>query len=192
MRFTEKTKLLEQLKGGSHKAFELLYEQHFDLLYGFVFKLTRSHSLSCEIVQNTFIKVWLNHKNINTELSFKAWLYKIAKNQMLDQLKKQLSQPLFDDYLNYSQAEGLSVDSTNNKFDFDAFCISLQKAKTKLSPRQKQVFELLKEQSYSVSEVVAQLNISEQAVYNYLSQALSLLRKELKPFYLLFVFLFLN
>lgn len=115
----EDLKLLKQLKNGSHKAFELLYDQYFDLLYGFVFKLTRSHSITSDIVQDTFVKVWINHKKIDSELSFKAWLYKIAKNQLLDQVKKQLSQPLFDDYLKHSYEEKLSINSANDKYDFE-------------------------------------------------------------------------
>jgi DNA-directed RNA polymerase specialized sigma24 family protein len=38
--------LLRQLKEGSHQAFQRLYESYFDLFYGFIFRLTRSHGLN--------------------------------------------------------------------------------------------------------------------------------------------------
>lgn len=171
--------LLKQLKEGSYKAFDCLYEQYFDLLYGFIFSFTRSHEQTKELVQEAFIKVWINRDKIDAELSFKAWLYKMAKNQLLDRLKKQLHSPLFEDYLNHCSDEELSVNAEDDSFDYEAFCQSLTVAKTRLSPRQAEVFGLCKEQGYSATEVARLLNISENVVYNYLSQAITILRKEM-------------
>ena len=57
--------ILRQLKEGSYKAFNTLYEQYFDLLYGFIFGLTRSHEQTSELVQEAFIKVWINRQKID-------------------------------------------------------------------------------------------------------------------------------
>ena len=46
--------LLRQLKEGSHQAFHRLYESYFDLFYGFIFRLTRSHGLTTEVVLIAF------------------------------------------------------------------------------------------------------------------------------------------
>ena len=91
--------LLLELKAGSYKAFNVLYETYFDLLYGYIYGLIRSHAKTEEIVQDAFIKIWLNRSMINVDYSFKAWLFRIAKNQLIDNLKKQLVEPLFEDYL---------------------------------------------------------------------------------------------
>ena len=181
-----------QLKQGSYKAFNALYSQYFDLLYGFVFTLTRSHMQTTELVQDTFIKVWLNRQKIDPDLSFKAWLYTIARNNLLDQVKKQWNNPLFEDYLNHCTEEKLLVNEQNGSFDFEAFRRLLDQSKKKLSPRQAEVFELNKEQDYTVSEIASKLNISEQVVYNYLSQAKTILQKEMKPFQAMFLLLFEN
>jgi len=180
-------KILIQLKNDSYEAFNTLYSQYFDLLYGYIFKLTRSHDMTGELVQETFIKVWVHRKKINPELSFKTWLYTIAKNHLLDQLKKQWAQPLFEDYLNHCTNEDLVVNSSEDSFDFEAFRQLLEKAKNKLSPRQAEIFELNKEKDYSVAEIAIQLQITEQAVYNYLSQAKVILQKEMKPFRAMFL-----
>lgn len=182
--------LLQQLKEGSYKAFTLLYEEYFDLLYGFVFSLTRSHNSTTEIVQETFIKVWVYRSKIDVDLPFKAWLYSMAKNLMFDQLRKQFRTPLFEDYLIHVSNESLSVDANEGSFDFHVFQQALAKTKRKLSPRQAEVFELCKEQGLSVEEVVRRLNISEQAVYNYLSQAMKIIREDLSPFMPLLVLFF--
>lgn len=182
--------LLQQLKEGSYKAFTHLYKEYFSLLYGFVFSLTRSHTSATEVVQETFIKVWIHRSKIDPDLPFKAWLYRIAKNLLLDQLRKQFRTPLFEDYLVHVSNEYLSVDANEGSFDFLVFQEALAKTKQKLSPRQVEVFELCKEQGLPVEEVVRRLNISEQAIYNYLSQAMKVIREDLSHFMPLLVLFF--
>lgn len=184
-------KILQQLKDGSYKAFNCLYEQYFRLLYGFVFNLTRSHEQTRELVQETFIKVWIYRQKINPDLPFKAWLFKMTENQLKDRLRKQFESPDFEDYLVYCTDEKLTINDQDS-FDFEAFNSSLASAKKKLSPRQMQIFELCKEQGLSTTEVATQLNLVEQSVYNYLHQALSILRKEMSSFYTLFFLFFLK
>lgn len=182
--------LIKQLQKGSYKAFNCIYEKYFDLLYGFTFQLTHSHDSARELVQETFIKVWIYRDQIDHSLSFKAWLYKLAQNHFFNLVKKQFSTPLFENYLNYNEDERFTTRQPDESFDFEAFNHSLSFAKKKLSPRQLEVFELCKEQGLSANEVAQKLNISEQVVYNYLSQALALLRTEMMPFYTLLLIFF--
>ena len=148
--------LLRQLKEGSHQAFQRLYESYFDLFYGFIFRLTRSHGLTTEVVQIAFSKVWNSHTRIVPEESFKAWLFKIGKNEVINAMKKQWNDPLFVDFLAV--------------------------AKRKLTFRQRLVFELYNEQGLSAKEIAEQLQINEQSVYNHLSKALAILRDELRVY----------
>jgi len=180
----KEVKLLTLLKQGSYKAFEELYGQYFDMLYNFVFTLIRSHDKSADVVQDTFLKVWINHSKIDLTLSFKAWLFRIAKNQILDEFRKQIRSPLFENYIAHCHDEHLSFDNIEEALDFETFYRDLEIAKSKLSPRQREVFDLLKEHDLSISEVAKKLNISNQVVYNYLSQALAILRKEIPPHYI--------
>jgi RNA polymerase sigma-70 factor (family 1) len=190
MVLSEKEKWVFDLKMGSYKAFESLYDEYFDLLYGYVFGMIRSHSQAKEIVQDTFIKVWLHRSKIDTDLSFKAWLYKIAKNQLLNDIKKNFSDPVFEDYLVHCENHNLTT-QPDHEFDMELFRIALVKAKQKLSPRQIQVFEMCKEEGLSATEVAQKLNITEASVYNYLSQSLSTLRNEMKELSFLFFIFFM-
>lgn len=191
MPLSEKEKLVFDLKNGSYKAFETLYAEYFDLLYGYVFGLIRSHTQAKEIVQDTFIKVWLHRSKIDPELSFKAWLFKIAKNQLLNDIKKNYSDPMFEDYILHCEDNNLVV-QPDIEFDLELFRIALVKAKNKLSPRQVQVFEMCKEEGLSATEVAKRLNITEASVYNYLSQSLATLRNEMKELSFLFFLFFIQ
>jgi RNA polymerase sigma-70 factor (ECF subfamily) len=151
--------------------------------------MIRSHIQSKEIVQDTFIKVWLHRSKIDPTLSFKAWLFKIAKNQLLNDIRKNFTDPVFEDYLIHCENNQL-VAQADQEFDLELFRIALIKAKQKLSPRQLQVFEMCKEKGLSATEVANKLNVNEASVYNYLSQALAVLRNELKGLSFLFFLFF--
>lgn len=182
--------LLRQLREGSHQAFQKLYESYFDLLYGFIFRLTRSHQLTTEIVQVTFTKIWNSHAQIMPEESFKAWLFKIGKNEVINALKKQWSDPLFVDFLSYCESEAMSVEP-DDIYDFNRFKEDLKLAKRKLTFKQRLVFELYQEQGLSAKEIAEQLQINEQSVYNHLSKALAILRDELRIYGPLLLYVFL-
>lgn len=182
--------LLRQLREGSHQAFQKLYESYFDLLYGFIFRLTRSHQLTTEIVQVTFTKIWNSHAQIMPEESFKAWLFKIGKNEVINALKKQWSDPLFVDFLSYCESEVMSVEP-DDIYDFNRFKEDLKLAKRKLTFKQRLVFELYQEQGLSAKEIAEQLQINEQSVYNHLSKALAILRDELRIYGPLLLYVFL-
>lgn len=186
----EQQELVVQLKKGSYKAFNVLYNYYFDLLYGYVFRLIRSHESTQEIVQNTFVKVWENRENLDAGFPFKAYLFKIAKNDLVDGLRKSVSSPVFEDYLLYCEDEKMMIHA-EQEFDLEMFNLLLNKAKNKLSSRQIEVFELIKEDGLSPAEAAQKLSLSKQVVYNYLSQALTILREEMKQMSPLFTFFFL-
>lgn len=182
--------LVRQLQAGSHQAFQRLYESYFDLLYGFIFRLTRSHSFTIDIVQITFTKVWDHHAQLLPEESFKAWLFKIGKNEMINAVKKQWNDPLFVDFLTLPETEAMQVEP-DEAYDLNRFKEDLKSAKQKLTSRQRQIFELYQQEGLSAREIAKRLQINEQSVYNHLSKALAILRDELRIYgplllYLLF------
>lgn len=115
------------------------------------------------------------------EESFKAWLFKIGKNEVINAMKKQWNDPLFVDFLSYCETESMSVEP-DDSYDFNQFKADLAMAKRKLTFRQRLVFELYNEQGLSAKEIAEQLQINEQSVYNHLSKALAILRDELRVY----------
>ena len=178
------------LIAGSYKDFTSLYQFYSPQLYAFVFSISRSDSITKDIVQETFIKVWEKKSLINDSLSFKSFLFTIARNRLLNTIRKQINDPVFIEYIQVNIEEEAVDCSYENKIDFDEFNRLLQIAKQKLPPRQAQIFELNKEQALSVQEIAQSLQITEQVVRNQLSVALRLLRNEMKKFAYLFAVFF--
>lgn len=186
----EKT-LIYQVQKGTYSSFSALYSLWASPLYRFVFSLVKSEESTQDIVQETFVKIWTNRESLNPDSSFKAYLFTISYHLVLKELKRKIDHPLMEDYMDYCNNENIAVSShTEEHMDFDRFMSELEKAKEKLTPRQRQIFEMNKEKNISISEIATQFDITEQSVRNQLSAALKTLRKELGSygFFLLFLF----
>ena len=190
MEYDEK-QLLGLLKNGSYEAYTYLYEKWVPLLFRFAYSLVKSKVTAEEIVQETFVKIWANHHTIDTDSSFKSYLFTITYHLVLREFRYRLNHPQMEDYLVLINDVAYSEQMTTQKHDFDSFLAKLQKAKSLLSPRQQKVFELNKEDNYSVKEIAEMLQLNEQSVRNLLSASLKIIRKELEylSFFPLFIFL---
>jgi RNA polymerase sigma-70 factor (ECF subfamily) len=179
---------IEGLQRGTYSDFKVLYEAFAGKLYGFVVALTKSNTMAKDIVQESFLRIWINRQHIDPDLSFKSYLFKVAQNLIVDGFRKQMSNPVFENYLDYRDKLAMSGEDVEQKIDFDLFMKRLENVKRKLSSRQREIFEMNKEQGISAPEIAERLSLSEQTVYNQLSMALQLLRREMGTS---FLFLFL-
>lgn len=182
--------LVKELRCGSHEAFDQLYDIYADLLYGFTLDLTKSPSEAKDVLQETFLRVWINRDNISSEYPFKAYLYKIARNLILNSFRKQTNSIAFEDYICSEEYQTNADNNTDKEIYFDEFCRNLEEAKGKLPDRQKQIFELSREQGMSIAEIAEELNLSEQTIKNQLTLALKTLRETLSK-YSAFLWIFL-
>jgi RNA polymerase sigma-70 factor (ECF subfamily) len=80
--------LIKKYLKGDENSLRLLYERHITSVYNFITRIAPKENDVDDIVQEAFVKAWKNLKKFKTELSFKAWLFTIAKNVLLDKLKK--------------------------------------------------------------------------------------------------------
>lgn len=181
---------VEALKNGSYRSFTVLYDYYSSQLYGFVYDLLRSHSLTKDVVQETFISVWIHRGKLNLEMSFKSYLFTIARNKLYNEFRRLVNHPTIGDYMSYCDEASLSENRTDKVLDFEEFNKMLISSKQKLTPRQREIFELNKELDIPVAEIAVKLNISEQVVRNQLSAALAQLRKDLKNYIVLFILFF--
>lgn len=182
--------LIQKLKSGSAAAYKELYEQWVSRLYEFVFRYIKSEDATDDIVQETFLRIWINRSRLNPESSFKSYLFTISWHLLLKELRRQLNNPSMGEYIEYQNDLSVSEEYIESNIDFEHFRIALIQAKQKLSPRQREIFELNKEQDIPVADIATRLSINEQVVRNQLSAALKTIRTELQNHaFLLSIFL---
>lgn len=169
--------LIESLKAGDEEAFEKLFRFYKDDVYTYALSLIKSPDVSKEIVQETFIKVWINREGLKNDLSLKSYIYTIARNLVIDTLRRaKRDLVLRQEIYNHSQKLYNPILTAVNEENFKLIC---DKAIQQLSPKRKEVFLLSREDNLSYEEISEQLGISVNTVKNHISKALELIREYL-------------
>ncbi|MDS1033083.1 sigma-70 family RNA polymerase sigma factor [Porphyromonadaceae sp. NP-X] len=169
---------IKALQKGSQEAFNAIYDMYADKLYGFVLAHTKSQQISKDIVQDTFLKLWINHKSISTEGSLQSLLFTISKNKMIDVFRSQINTVEFDMFVELNEKNQLYDNEIEKKLDYDDFLNILKLCKKFLSERELEIFELNKEKGFSIEEIANQLSISEQTVKNQLTNSIKKIRTQ--------------
>lgn len=168
--------IVKKVKAGDHKAFRALYEMYVSDLYRFALKYVKSDAIAEEIVQDSFVRIWVGRTRLDESLNFRSYLFTIAYHQILREFRRQLRNPLLKDYFEY--AANLSEEHRHG-IDFDTYIAAVDKAKNELPPRKREIWLLSKEDGLSSSEIAQKLDISEQVVRNQLSAASKFIREEI-------------
>lgn len=143
--FMEKIKeeqLLEELRQPStqKKAFANLVSEYSERIYWQIRKMVLSHEDSNDILQDVFIKAWMNIDNFRGDSKLSTWLYRIAINESITFINKKKNQNNIsvddDDSFLLNTLEG------DEFFDGDEAQKLLQHAVLTLPDKQKLVFQM--------------------------------------------------
>jgi RNA polymerase sigma-70 factor (ECF subfamily) len=87
--------LVRQVAEGDHEAFEALVRRYDAPLFNFIRRYVKDYEQSHDILQHVFFQLYLHVPQLNTNLStlhtrepIKAWLYQVAWNRCMDDLRK--------------------------------------------------------------------------------------------------------
>ncbi len=80
---SEKT-YLSALKNDDVAAFDKLFSEYGKRLYHFAYGYLKSKEEAEGVVQEVFLKIWRNRKQLKPDLSFNAYLFKIAYHHILE------------------------------------------------------------------------------------------------------------
>ena len=171
------TELVKLLKKGDMKAFDIIYKKYSKRLYGFVFPYVKLEADTEEIVQDVFIKIWKSREKIDVHSSFESFLFTIAHHTTVNLLKKRAIEQKYVEYVKSLQNINESCELTD-EIHYKELQQKLQGLLNELSPRQKEIFQLSREEGLSNTEIAKKLDISVQTVKNHLVTALYFLKKQ--------------
>ncbi len=80
--------ILVLLQQGNVAAFREIYARYYSALYNYALGMVKIPALAEDVVQDVFLKIWEVRARINPSLSFTAYLYRIARNNIFKRWKK--------------------------------------------------------------------------------------------------------
>lgn len=86
--------LVEEIKRGNTKSFELLFKAYYPRLCKYAYSLVGNYELAADIVKDFFIGWWENRAEINIQHTLSGYLYRSIHNLAVNRIKKMQSKPV--------------------------------------------------------------------------------------------------
>ena len=181
--------LIREAQRGNRAAFEQLVHQYDRAVLRLALHLTGSESDAQDIYQEAFLKAYRNMGSFRFECSFYTWIYRIVTNLCLDHLRKR--QVRKEDSAVTVDSEGAEFDLLDQVADARAGAnperdlmrrelgARIGRALTKLTPRERMVFELKHYQGLKLRTIGEMLHTTEETAKNTLFRATQKLRGSL-------------
>lgn len=172
--------LVIRLIDGDEDAFCELYAAYKNRLLYFAMKFVKSRDFAEDIFQDAFTIIWQSRRFINPDASFSSYLYTIVRNRILNQLRDADKENTLKERI-LSQAIDYTDDTKENILANDLREI-INKAIEKLTPRQREIFEMSREAQMSHKEIADALDISVHTVQEHISVSLRTIRTFLSKY----------
>ena len=177
---TEKEKhsdnlFVKDLIANDEKAFQKLFDIYAGNIYAYSKSMLKSKEYAEEIVQDVFMRVWLHRDQINPDLSFKSYIFTIARNLTFNFLNKAVHDKKLKEEIFYKSQ--ISHNSTENLLLDADYEILKKQAIDQLPPKRKQIFEMSRHEGKSYEEISKELGISVSTVKTQMSKALESIRE---------------
>lgn len=106
--------LLIQASQGDANSFGTLFDKYHAKIYRFIFFKISSKEIAEDLASQTFLKCWEHLSAGNKVDKFQAWLYRIARNLIIDYFRSREKEELPLIYQENSEIEEIKVDPGQN------------------------------------------------------------------------------
>ena len=180
---------VKQVLAGDQGAFEPLVQRYHVSIFNFICHYLGDYDLACDVSQQVFLQLYISLPTLRTNEPLKAWLFQVARNRCLDELRRKRS-------IHFSEME-----ATTEEDELSPLAIlpdtdpqpeevaerhdlqhALRQAIDGLPPKFRSVVLLRYAGQLSFSEIGRTLNMPEATAKTYFQRARPLLRAALSGY----------
>ena len=178
--------LAQQALKGDQGSFEVLVQRYSGSLFNFICHFLGDYDAACDILQQVFLQLYISLPNLRTGEPLKAWLFQVARNRCLDELRRkhaihfsELESASDEDELSPLAALPDTSPLPEEMAERHDLQECLQRAIQALPPKFRAVVLLRYASQMSFSEIGHALNMPEATAKTYFQRARPLLRAAL-------------
>lgn len=181
--------LLLRIADGDERAFADLFNTYTGPLAALVKRIVHTDDGKTEVLQEIFIKIWLNRDKLPAVQHLNAWLKKVAINESLLYLRKKAR---YNTSITAIPLPGNIENPVLNHLSLKEIQQAVWQAVMSMPPQRRIIYQMSRIDGCSSQEIAAQLGLSQGYVRNALSAALQAIREHLPPSLYIPVFIILN
>jgi RNA polymerase sigma-70 factor (ECF subfamily) len=178
-------KLFLEFQGGNLAVFDYFFDKYYQGLCVYAYRMLKSNSEAEDLVQDFFVRILENRKNIFIDSSVKSYFIRSIHNRCLDILAHQKVK------INHEQFR-LKMMSEEDLQEYplldSELTVQIERAIQSLPDVIRETFMLNRFEGLSYQQIANQENISVKTVEYRISKALAILRKDLGDYLLFLLF----
>lgn len=164
--------IISEVKKGSSKGFNSIYDSFSPALFGICLKIVKDPKIAEDVLQEAFSKIWKNIDSYDENKgSFFTWILNITRNTAIDELRSLKKTPTFEAEDEASFFKNVDDNTTKtNHIGLDDIIETLPK-------NEKLIIEYLFYKGYTQQEVSEEFDIPLGTVKSRSRKALGSLKK---------------
>jgi RNA polymerase sigma factor (sigma-70 family) len=170
--------LVRATRAEDDDAFEELYRRYHAPVAGYVRRIVRDGGRAEEVAQETFMAALRRIRQTESEIQFKPWIYRIARNAAIDHRRRsgRMEETSLDNDRGFPELETSDAPEATliDKERFNHLCAALHE----LSEPQRQIIVLRELEGFSYREIADRMQLSPAAVESALFRARRKLQHE--------------
>ncbi len=173
--------LLWALQQGEEEALDELIERKTKPLLKLVYRILNDTEEARDVVQVTFFRLWEKRDRFDERWSPNTWIYRIATNLAIDQLRSRQSRQRSLEPIRLHQQDAFSARARRDRalLHEDEVMGIFHELAADLTEKQRAVFLLREVEGLASKEVAQIVGCRESTVRNHLFNARKTLRREL-------------
>jgi len=166
--------LLLLLKKDDKAAFTEIYNRYAKSLAGFAGSKLFDLEDARDIIHDLFVKLWNDRAALVNTGNLRSYLFSAVRYSVVDRIRRNITR---QDYSLLVQSLAEQHEHTiEQHIAAKELSAMIERSLDELAPRTKQIYQLSRNEYYSIEEIAKLLNLSEQTVKNQLTTALKHLR----------------
>lgn len=158
--------LFQRIASGDEAAFSDLFYQFGPRLHSFLTGITKSETAAEELVQNTFIRIWLSRYTLPDIQNPSAWIYRVASNEAFNFLKRKGIEQKALRVI--GPADELSH---TDEVAYNELKRNVAEAVASLPDKRRKIWQMAREEGLKIAEIAEELDISVNTVKASLTEA---------------------
>jgi RNA polymerase sigma-70 factor (family 1) len=172
--------LLQRMRDDDHAAFNELFARYWQKAYKNALARLDDETVSQDIVQEIFIRIWQRRTSLDIHTSFESYLYSAVRLSVMGHFRsKRVTELQMQSALERINLLDTATESLN---DYKALEQMLNEIVNDMPEMLRQIYRL-REENLSVKEIAGKLGIADQTVKNYMGEASRRLRSAIKEKY---------
>jgi RNA polymerase sigma-70 factor (family 1) len=171
--------LLERISNGDEAAFKIIYDTYRHKIVYIAWKFLRSEARAEDVLQEIFLKVWIQRKNLAHIEHFSSWINTLTRHHLYNALRKLSNDQAFLAVLGSHPVlrEHNNVLEAMTSRELES---ALQSAVARLTPQERKMYELSRVEGMTHDQIARHMDVSKETVKKHLTNALQKIRTHIR------------